>query len=43
MTKADIISNICDSTGLDKIDVQITVEKFMEQVKKSIEAGNNVI
>ena len=42
MTKADIISNICDSTGLDKIDVQITVEKFMEQVKKSIESGNNV-
>ena len=42
MTKADIISNICDSTGLDKIDVQITVEKFMEQVKKSIETGNNV-
>ena len=42
MTKADIISNICDSTGLDKIDVQITVEKFMEQVKNSIESGNNV-
>tara|TARA_Y100001935_G_C16922238_1_gene321363 strand:+ start:74 stop:364 length:291 start_codon:yes stop_codon:yes gene_type:complete len=42
MTKADIISNICDSTGLDKIDVQITIEKFMEQVKDSIEAGNNV-
>jgi len=42
MTKADIISNICDSTGLDKIDVQITIEKFMEQVKSSIEAGNNV-
>lgn len=42
MTKADIISNICDSTGLDKIDVQITIEKFMEQVKNSIEAGNNV-
>tara|TARA_Y100001958_G_C20993672_1_gene380235 strand:+ start:442 stop:732 length:291 start_codon:yes stop_codon:yes gene_type:complete len=42
MTKADIISNICDSAGLDKIDVQITIEKFMEQVKDSIEAGNNV-
>lgn len=42
MTKADIISNICDSTGLDKIDVQITIEKFMQQVKDSIEAGNNV-
>ena len=42
MTKADIISNICDSTGLDRIDVQITVEKFMEEVKKSIETGNNV-
>ena len=42
MTKADIVSNICDNTGLDKTDVQITIEKFMEQVKKSIEGGNNV-
>ena len=42
MTKADIISNICDTTGLDKIDVQITVEKFMDQVKNSIQKGNNV-
>ena len=42
MTKADIVSNISDNTGLDKTDVQITIEKFMEQVKKSIEGGNNV-
>ena len=33
MTKADIVSKVSDKLGIDKIDVQATVEKFMEEVK----------
>ncbi|MGB1971857.1 MAG: HU family DNA-binding protein [Flavobacteriaceae bacterium] len=42
MTKAEIVSNISDQLGIDKGDVQATVEKFMEEVKGSLEEGENV-
>ena len=42
MTKAEIVSNISDKLGIDKSDVQITIEKFMEEIKDSLEGGNNV-
>ena len=42
MTKADIVSNISDKLGIDRADVQITVEKFMKEVKVSLEKGENV-
>ena len=42
MTKADIVSEISKSTGIDKFDVLKTVESFMEEVKKSLENGENV-
>ncbi|CEN33506.1 HU family DNA-binding protein [Capnocytophaga cynodegmi] len=42
MTKAEIVSKIADKLGLDKNDVQATVENFMEEVKASLESGNNV-
>ena len=42
MTKAEIVSNISDQLGIDKGDVQATVEKFMEEVKGSLENGENV-
>ena len=32
MTKADIINNISEKTGLPKKDVAITVEAFMEEL-----------
>ena len=37
MTKADIVSNISDKLGIDLADVQATVEKFMKEVKVSLE------
>ena len=37
MTKADIVSKVSDKLGIDKIDVQATVEKFMEEVKTTLE------
>ena len=42
MTKADIVSNISDNLGIDRADVQATVENFMKEIKTSLEKGENV-
>ncbi|MBG7630304.1 MAG: integration host factor subunit beta [Bacteroidetes bacterium] len=42
MTKAEIVSNISDKSGIEKADVLTTVEAFMEEVKNSLEQGDNV-
>lgn len=33
MTKADIVTEIADQTGIEKVAVQATVEAFMNSVK----------
>ena len=33
MTKADIVAEIAEKTGLEKVDVQTTLEAFMKEVK----------
>lgn len=42
MTKADIVTRISEKLGIEKGDVQATVESFMEEVKSSLENGDNV-
>ena len=42
MTKADIVANISEDLGLEKTEVQGTVEAFMKEVKSSLESGENV-
>jgi len=42
MTKADLVAKISDKLGIEKGDVQATVETFMQEVKTSLEGGNNV-
>ena len=42
MTKADIVKNISDQTGVDKTDDQKIAEKFMEEIKNSLQKNNNV-
>lgn len=42
MTKADLVAKISDKLGIEKGDVQATVETFMEEVKTSLENDNNV-
>ena len=42
MTKADIVAKISDKLGMEKGDVQATVETFMKEVKNSLEGGDNV-
>ncbi|MGQ0827771.1 MAG: HU family DNA-binding protein [Bacteroidota bacterium] len=42
MTKADIINEISEKTGIEKVAVQASVEAFMKSVKHSMESGKNV-
>ena len=42
MTKADIVSEIAKSTGVEKVQVQASVEAFMDSIKTSLTNKNNV-
>jgi DNA-binding protein HU-beta len=42
MTKAEIVNEIADKTGLDKVEVLTTVEAFMNSVKNSLARDENV-
>ena len=42
MTKADIVSEIAKSTGVEKVQVLAIVEAFMESIKTSLTQKNNV-
>jgi len=42
MTKAEIVADIANKTGIEKVTVQHTVEAFMEAVKDSLANGENV-
>jgi len=42
MTKADIINEIAEKTGIEKIAVQASVEAFMKSVRNSMVSGENV-
>ena len=41
MTKADIVSEIAKSTGVEKVQVQAIVEAFMDSIKTSLTNKNN--
>jgi DNA-binding protein HU-beta len=42
VTKADIINEIADKTGVDKADVNATVEAFLSVVKNNMASGHNI-
>jgi DNA-binding protein HU-beta len=42
MTKAEIITEIANKTGVEKVAVQAVVESFMETVKDTMVNGENV-
>ncbi|HYG37400.1 MAG TPA: HU family DNA-binding protein [Cytophagales bacterium] len=42
MTKAEVISEIAEKTGIDKADVSTTVEAFFNVVKQSMSNGENI-
>lgn len=42
MTKADLVTTISERLGLEKNEVQSTIEAFMDEVKQSLNSGDNV-
>lgn len=42
MTKAEIVADIANKTGIEKVAVQATVEALMESIKGSLSKGENV-
>ena len=42
MTKAEIIAEIASKTGIEKVDVQETVEAFFKVIKNAMSQGENV-
>jgi len=42
VTKADVISEIAEKTGIDKSDVTHSVEAFFSIVKSSMASGQNI-
>jgi DNA-binding protein HU-beta len=42
VTKADIINQIAEKTGIDKADVSASVEAFFSVVKQNMSSGQNI-
>jgi DNA-binding protein HU-beta len=42
MTKAEIVNEISEKTGVEKVAVQVTVEAFMNAIKENMDKGNNI-
>lgn len=42
MTKAEVVSQICEKTGIERADVSETVERFLEVIKEAMAKGENV-
>jgi len=42
VTKAEVIAEIAEKTGIDKADVSATVEAFFNVVKNSMADGHNI-
>ena len=42
MRKSDLINNISDKTGIPKVDVLVTVESLIKEIKENISKGENI-
>ena len=42
MRKADLVSKISEETGVNKVDVLVSLESFFKEVKDALESGENV-
>ena len=42
MTKADLVEQVAEKTGLTRTDVAATVDAFLDAVKRSLENGSNI-
>lgn len=42
MRKSDLVNNISDKTGIPKVDVLVTIESFISEIKSNIAKGENI-
>lgn len=42
MRKADLINKISDKTGIPKVDVLVTLETMLKEIKNSLSEGENL-
>ncbi|UCC78760.1 MAG: integration host factor subunit beta [Candidatus Zixiibacteriota bacterium] len=42
MTKADLVEQVAEKTGLTRTDVAATVDAFLDAVKRTLENGSNI-
>ncbi len=42
MTKADLVKNISENTGIIRKDVAVVVDSLLQSVKDSLAAGNHI-
>jgi DNA-binding protein HU-beta len=42
VTKAEVITDIVERTGIDRADVAVTIEKFFEVVRDQMTRGENI-
>jgi DNA-binding protein HU-beta len=42
MRKSDLINNISDKTGIPKVDVLVTIETLIKEIKENISKGENI-
>ena len=42
MRKADLINRISDKTGIPKVDVLVTLETMLKEIKENLSKGENI-
>jgi DNA-binding protein HU-beta len=42
MRKSDLVNNISEKTGIPKIDVLVTVETMLKEIKENLSNGQNI-
>lgn len=42
MRKSDLVNNISEKTGIPKVDVLVTIEGFLKEIKENLAMGNNI-
>jgi len=42
MTKADLVEEVAEKTGLTRTDVAATVDSFLDAIKRALENGSNI-
>ena len=42
MTKADLVEQVAEKTGLTRTDVAVVVDSFLDTIKKTMEDGHNI-